>query len=218
MKHLLEVDSVQLEFNNRKILSDVYLKVMTGDIIGLLGRNGQGKTSLFQIIHGVLNCDKSVRVDKINQPQLFRNPEILRFLPQYHFIPTSLSPKRIFSDFNLDFSTFENKFKEFKSKLNSKFITLSGGEKRIIEIYIIVKSKSYFSILDEPFTQLNPLQIEKIKELILEEKENKGFIISDHKYEDVLEVSNTIYVLTSGKIHSVSNINEIESLGYLNLK
>jgi ABC-type lipopolysaccharide export system ATPase subunit len=215
MKHLLEVDSVQLEFNGKKLLSDIYLKVKTGDVIGLFGRNGQGKTSLFKTIYGVINCDKSVRIDNKTQPNLYLNPKNLTFLPQYHFIPISLSIKRVFNDFKLEFDTFKSNFPDFKSNINSNYSTLSGGEKRLIEIYIIVKSKSHFSILDEPFTQLNPIHISTVKKLILEEHENKGFIISDHMYENVIDISNILFVLSNGKTQQISGISGFKSMGYL---
>ena len=60
MNHTLEVDSIQLAFNNRRILSDIYLKCETGKITGLLGRNGQGKSCLMKIIYGTLSCEKSI--------------------------------------------------------------------------------------------------------------------------------------------------------------
>ena len=97
MKHILEADSIQLEFDNRKILSDIYIKFETGKITGLIGRNGQGKTCLMQIIYGSLKCERSIRINKINQPKTFQIPELLMYLPQFNFIPKRLSLKRIIS-------------------------------------------------------------------------------------------------------------------------
>src|ERR1700688_2643167 len=102
MKHILEADSIQLEFKGRKILSDIYLKCETGKITGLLGRNGQGKSCLMQIIYGSLNSEKSVRVDNLPQKNTSGSANMLLFLPQFNFIPKSLSLQRIFLDFGLD--------------------------------------------------------------------------------------------------------------------
>ena len=66
MKHVLEADGIQLEFNGRKVLSDVYLKCETAKITGLLGRNGQGKSCLMNIIYGSLPSEKSVRFDHVS--------------------------------------------------------------------------------------------------------------------------------------------------------
>src|ERR1700710_544598 len=99
MKHILEADSIQLEFNGRKILSDIYLKCETGTITGLLGRNGQGKSCLMQIIYGTLNCEKWVRITTLPKKNLSGFPKMLLSLPQFNFIPKSLSLQRIFLDF-----------------------------------------------------------------------------------------------------------------------
>lgn len=91
MKHILEADGIQLEFNGRKILSSVYMKAETGKITGLLGRNGQGKTCLMNIIYGSLACEKSVRFDKKSQRNAYKRPDLLLYLPQFNFIPRQLS-------------------------------------------------------------------------------------------------------------------------------
>ncbi|OAQ42117.1 hypothetical protein A5893_03100 [Pedobacter psychrophilus] len=218
MKNKLEVDSVFLEFGNRRILSDVYLKCETDKIIGLLGRNGNGKTSLMNIIYGNLNCNsKSVRFNGETNFKAYKKPELLMYLPQFNFIPGSLSLKRIFKDYELDFKDFENRFPFYKSKYKSSFQSLSGGQRRIVEIYIISKSKTQFVILDEPFSHLSPIQIEEVKQFILEEKTNKGFLITDHMYQHVLNISDDIYVLANGKTHLIKDIIEIQYLGYANL-
>jgi ABC-type lipopolysaccharide export system ATPase subunit len=72
-------------------------------------------------------------------------------------------------------------------------------------------------MLDEPFTHLSPLQIEKIKELLLEEKENKGLLITDHMYRQVLDVCDNLYVLSNGKMHLTKSFADIETLGYAKL-
>lgn len=217
MIHKLEADSIQLEFDGRKILSDIYIKCETGKITGLLGRNGQGKSCLMKIVYGSLKCDKSVRFDNISQFEAFKKPDLLLYLPQFNFIPKSLSLKRVFSDFNLDYPTFQNSFPEFSSRYHFSISSLSGGEQRLVELYIIVKSKSQFAMLDEPFTHLSPLQIEKVKVLLLEEKSNKGLLITDHMYKHITDISDSLYLLTNTKTHLTKSINDIETLGYARL-
>ncbi len=210
----MEVDGIQLEYNGRKILSDIYLKCETGKITGLLGRNGQGKSCLMKIIYGSLKCEKSVRFDNTTQYEAFKRPDLLRYLPQFNFIPKALSLKRVFSDFNLDYSVFAKRFPEFKERYSKPFHTLSGGERRLVELYVIAKSKSQFAMLDEPFTHLNPVQIEKAQALLLEEKENKGLLITDHMYRHITQICDNLYVLLNGKTHLTKSIEEIETLGY----
>ena len=217
MIHTLEADSIQLQFGHRVILSNIYLKAGTGTITGLLGRNGEGKSCLMKIIYGSLACEKSVRIDNTAQHEAFKRPDLLLYLPQFNFIPRSLSLKRIFRDFDLDFTSFTGRFSGFQSRYRSSIGSLSGGDRRLVELYVIVKSKSQFAMLDEPFSHLSPVQVEKVKELLMEEKANKGFIITDHLYQHIIEVCNDLYVLVNGKTHLTRGLEDIERLGYARL-
>ena len=219
MIHTFEADGIILEFGTRRILSDIYFKCETGKIIGILARNGQGKTCLMNIVYGSLNPEsKSTRFDNISVLQAFKRPDLLTYLPQFNFIPSSLSLKRIFSDFNLDYKIFENLFPEFKTKHNVIIKNLSGGQRRLVEVYAIIKSNSKFSMLDEPFSHLMPLQIEKIIEILKIEKQNKGFLITDHMYQHVTNICDNLYVLTDGKTYLTKDISDIEKLGYARLQ
>jgi ABC-type multidrug transport system ATPase subunit len=213
--HLLEADSIQLVFDGRSILSDIYLTSETGKITGLLGRNGAGKSCLLKIIFGSLDSEKSIRFDKQPNNQPFKVSKLITYLPQFNFIPKRLSLRRVFQDFDLDYSIFENRFPEFSSKTLSPIGSLSGGEYRLIELYVILKSKTQFALLDEPFTHLSPLQIEKAQELILEEKINKGILITDHLHEAVKNICDNLYVLSNGKTHLTKNLEDLERLGYV---
>lgn len=217
MTHKLEADSIQLQFGDRTILSSIYIRCETGKITGLLGRNGQGKSCLMKIIYGTLKCEKSVRIDNLAQHEAFKRPDLLLYLPQFNFVPKSLSLKRVFQDFALDFSSFAERFPEFNSKYKSSIGSLSGGGHRLVELFVIVKSKSHFAMLDEPFTHLSPHQIEKVKELLLEEKTNKGLLITDHMYRQVLDICDNLYVLANGKTHLTKSLADIEVLGYAKL-
>lgn len=214
MIHQLEADSIQLQFDNRMILSNIYLKCETGKITGLLGKNGQGKSCLLKIMYGTLRCEKSVRIDQVFIKDAYKRPDLMHYLPQFNFIPKSLLLKRVFQDFALDFGVFSEIFSEFKSTYLSRVGSLSGGGQRLLELYIIAKSRSLFAILDEPFTHLSPIQIEKVKELLIVEKANKGILITDHLYRQVLDICDNIYVLTNGQTHLMKHPADIEALGY----
>ena len=214
MIHRLEADSIQLEFSGRKILSDIYLKCETGKVTGLLGRNGEGKSCLMKVIYGTLNCEKSIRFDNGVQYAAFKRPDLVRYLPQFNFIPKNLSLNRVFKDYSLDYSFFERKFPEYSSRYRSSISSFSGGELRLIELYIILKSPAAFALLDEPFTHLNPIQIDKVKELMLEEKHKKGLLMTDHLFKQVTDISDSLYLLTNGKTHLTKSIEDIETLGY----
>ena len=215
MTHKLEADSIQLEFNLRKILSDIYIKCETGKITGLLGRNGQGKSCLLNVIYGNLNAySSSVRFDGKSIHHAFKRPDLLLFLPQFNFIPKSLTLQRIFRDFNLDYSHFENIFPAFNATFKSAMHDLAGGQRRLIEIYLIIKSKTQFAMLDEPFTHITPVYIEKLSALLIEEKKNKGLLITDHMYRHIIDICDSLYILKNGKTHLTKSISDIEELGY----
>lgn len=217
MMHAFEVDSVILEFDTKRILQDVYLKCTTGTITGLLGRNGSGKTCLLNIIYGEINIpDKSLRLDGEAVYGASRKREDFMYLPQFQFVPVNLKIKRIFSDFELDFCRFVGYFPEFEKYHHSKFRQLSGGERRIIEIYLILASKTKICMLDEPFSQVMPRHVETLKKLLLTEKENKGIIVTDHLYKDIIDVCDDLYVLNSGKTWATKDISDLKKLGYIN--
>ena len=217
MIHTLEADGIQLQFNGRTILSDIYLEATTGEITGLLGRNGEGKSCLMKIIYGSLRCEKSVRINKISYKWPCRQRGLLVYLPQFNFIPPSLSLKRVFKDVELDYDFFQERFPEFAVKCTATAGSLSGGERRLLELYITVQPQCKFVLLDEPFTHLNPVQIEKVKTFLIEEKPNKGMLITDHLYRHVTDISNRLYILSAGKTHLAKSTADIERLGYARL-
>ena len=215
MNHILEVDSIELEFNSRKILSDIYLKCETGKITGLLGRNGEGKTCLMNIISGSLEPQsKSVRFDSKMIFNPLSKPELVLYLPQFNFIPKFLTLKKIFNDFNLDFTEFTAHFPQFNESYLSRIDSFSGGEKRLVEVYIIIKSKTQFVILDEPFSHIMPLHIEVIKEILQKEKQTKGILITDHMHRHITQISDYLYLLTNRKTHLTKSVQDLVTLGY----
>ena len=218
MINILEVDSVLLEFDSKRILQNVYLKSETDKVTGLLGRNGTGKSCLMKILFGeIIPRDKSIRINGNAILGSNRTPKDLRYLPQKRFIPSSLTVKRIFNDFKLDFEDLIRNFPELEKFYKSKLINLSGGERRIIEIYTILASRTKFCMLDEPFSQIMPIHVNSIKKLILREKENKGIIITNHMFKHIIDICDDLYVINNGKTYLTKSIEDIETLGYARL-
>jgi len=219
MKHSLEVDSIILEFDTKRVLQDVYLKNETGKTTGILGGNGSGKTSLMNVIYGELKTNnKSIRLDGKAIFDGYRKPETIRYLPQFNFILENLKIKKIFKDFNLNFPQFIEYFPEFEKYYSLKVKSLSGGESRILEIYSILSSKTKFCMLDEPFSQVMPVHVDTIKNIIKDEKKNKGIIITDHLYKHIIDYCNEIYVITNGTTYLTKDKNDLIKLGYINNK
>lgn len=214
----IEADSVMLDLGGRRVLQDVYICCETGHICGILGRNGSGKSSLLRIIYGDLRAtDQSVRIEGEALLDRFRRPEEMRYLPQHHFIPKSLILKAVLDDFELEPADFFRAFPGFDKHYNSSMQSLSGGERRVLELYAVLMSHTRFCLLDEPFSHIMPLHVDTFKELLTQEKANKGILLTDHQYRHVTELSDVFYLISQGKTHRVSGVGDLERLGYVGM-
>lgn len=213
---ILEVDSIELYFKNKPILNGVYLKGETGKITGLLGRNGSGKSCLLRIIFGDLKPKyKLIRLN--NKPilkPLFTTKKV-NYLPQYNFITKSLRLKTVFQLFKVNWFDFLIDFENFSRYNKTKFGNLSGGEKRIIEIYLILKTPGQIILLDEPFNGVVPIHITKINNLINREKKHKIIILTDHRYNELIDVCDNLYLVKNGCTKLIDNLKELEVYKYL---
>ncbi|KAF2341193.1 ATP-binding cassette domain-containing protein [Flavobacterium tistrianum] len=216
-KHVLEISGVQKSFNNKLLLSDIYLKLETGQIIGLFGRNGSGKSTLFKIIFGIIpDFDKSLFIDGSSK----RNSSLLLneigYLCQNQFVPNHFS---VFQAIRL--SIDKQKISIFcdddflKPLLNQKIRNLSFGELRYLQVKLILFNDSKFVLLDEPFSGLSPKMIEIIAQLIKENSQEKGIVLTDHNYRKVIEISTDLNLLKGGKLHKISTKAELVNEGYL---
>lgn len=216
-KHNLEISGIQKKIGDKLILSDIYLKIETGEIIGLLGRNGSGKSTLLKIICGIISdSDKSVFIDGISVNKSRNLISEISYLHQNQFVPNHLSvSKTIF------LSVAKQKLKSFhednfiKNLFNKKIKELSVGELRYLEVKIILFNDSKFVFLDEPFSGLSPKMTEVIKELIKENSEDKAIVFTDHNYEEVISISTRLLLLFRGKLQIVSRKDELVERGYL---
>ncbi|WP_404986904.1 ATP-binding cassette domain-containing protein [Chryseobacterium sp. M5] len=211
----LHIDSITKSFGEKDILKDIYLSCETGNISGLLGRNGSGKSTLFQIIFGSIKGDTQyIKLNTILKNQFDRKNKIA-YLPQYSFLPKNIKIKNLI---NL-FCDKENSAKISQSELVQPFFnetpnTLSSGELRIIEVLLIIYSKAEFILLDEPFHSLAPKVVAEIK-TIIKQQTDKGFIISDHQYHDVLDISDDIFLLSDGHLKPIKDLTELKRFNYL---
>lgn len=218
MNSILEADSIEKSYNYNTILSDVYLKCETGDIIGVLGRNGCGKSTLLKIIYGIIPAEhKFVRIDYQIRRKAYKYANEISYLPQDNFIPKHLKvikaiklflAKEKVSDF-CDDSFIE-------SILNQKIRNLSGGELRYLQIKLILFSDSKFALLDEPYNGLSPIMVNLTNELILKQSQHKGILLTDHNYENVLNVSTQLYLIKDCSTKKLKDKKELIQFGYLN--
>lgn len=213
---MLEFDSLYLEFGLHRVLQDVYVKCEQGEVVGLLGRNGSGKSCLMKIVFGSKKAyQQSIRING----KYILNSNIrkgyIHYLPQESFLPGELTVSTVLAFYRLEETPFTKTFPGFANKLKHKIEHFSGGEIRLIEVYVILNMKGLFCILDEPFSNLMPLHIEAVINMIHAAKATKGIIITDHLYRSLIEISNSVYVLSNGKTRLVRNANELIQYGYL---
>ena len=217
MKHVLEFDSLELWYQTRSILSSVYMKCEVGEIVGVLGRNGSGKSSLMKIVFGSLKgSHQSIRIDGKQLPANHLNRRLIGYLPQESLIPSFISIRKTFRLFGISEEEIIVEFPEIKDFLELKPTQLSGGYQRIIEAILILKSKGLFCILDEPFSGLMPVHVEKLKQIITLEKAKKGIIVTDHMYRHVLSITDRLYLLANGKTYLVKSEEDLIARGYVN--
>lgn len=212
----LKVDSVQLEFNGRSILRDVYLNCKQGEVLGLLGRNGCGKSSLLKIIFGTLKPGyKHVSIDGAFMANGYQNNRIA-YLPQHNYLPDGIAIAKLAQmivdpESWTDFSRLPSYQRNSDKTINE----LSGGELRQLETMMIIHSRADFILLDEPFTHISPIQADEFKPVIRECAKRKGIIITDHQYYNILDVSDRIVLLKDGHTKHINNVDELVAYGYI---
>ena len=212
----LKVDSVQLEFNGRKILQSVYLNCMQGEVVGLLGRNGCGKSSLLKVIFGTLTPNyKYVSINDQFIHTGYLNNRIA-YLPQHNYLPGGIKIEKLARVIVDPVSLKEfTGLPSYQKNYNKTIDELSGGELRQLETMMIIHSKADFILLDEPFTHISPIQADEFKPVIRACAKRKGIIITDHQYYNILDVSDKIILLTDGCTKHIKNVEELITYGYI---
>ena len=217
-EHLLEADSILVELGGRTVLSDIYLQCRTGEVVGLLGRNGTGKSTLLKVLFGTQDTpDRSIRIDGQHRPALSLRGRWIAYLPQHSFLPENLSIRRMIPlyvpDRQLARQVMANE--RVRPHLHKRSSALSGGELRYLEVLLLLHLPAPFVLLDEPFSGIEPLFQERLVELIDEYRGRKGFIITDHLYQGILQVSDRLLLLEEGRAIGIRHKEELEARGYV---
>lgn len=216
MQACLEVDSVIKSFGERTVLADVYLSCVPGEVIGLFGRNGTGKSTLLKIIFGTMKSDRSfIRIDGSPcRGSAFRSGAVA-YLPQHHFLPPGLALAEAAA---LYLPEEQRKLFFADRRLirlrRSKVKELSGGELRYVEIKLILRSGARFVLLDEPFNGLSPLAAAAVRELIGEAAGTKGILLTDHNFREVHRCVNRILLLNDCYLKEIKDPQELIPYGY----
>lgn len=217
-QHLLEADSIMVELGGRKLLSDIYLQCRTGEVVGLLGRNGTGKSTLLKVLFGTQSApDRSIRIDGHHQPAASLRGRWVTYLPQHSFLPANCSVRQIVHLTIPDAVAAKKVLAHDRVRphLRKTISSLSGGELRYLEVLLLLHLPAPFVLLDEPFSGIEPLYQDSVIELIEEYRHSKGFIITDHIHRGVTRVSDRLVLLENGHAIGIHHKEELETRGYV---
>ena len=213
--HLLETKNLIKEYSGRRVVDGVDINVKRGEVVGLLGPNGAGKTTTFYMITGIVPPDKgNIIFDKkdiTNMSMHHRARSGIGYLSQEPSIFRKLSVEdNIMAVLEtLDFPREERmrRLNELLAELKishlrkSKAYTLSGGERRRLEITRALVTNPMFILLDEPFSGIDPIAVYDCQEVIRELKEkNIGILLTDHNVRETLAITTRSYIMCDGKI------------------
>ena len=216
-KSILKLDKISLKFGRKTILDNLSLSLNSGQILGLLGPNGVGKTTLFNIITGLISPDYGsiiINSDKVNSYPIYERTlkYKLGFVPQhggfFHDLTVYENLKAIAEIAISDLSYRNEKVNSLISKFELDSIRdikadfLSGGQKKKLVIAISLISNPKILLLDEPFAALDVMTIKTLQEIIvnLQSSENISVILCDHQARDLLACVDNAAIIHNGKV------------------
>ena len=220
---ILKAEGISKSYKGRVIINDINLTFKVKEISGILGPNGAGKTTLFSILAGIVIPDsgnvyindKNITKYKIYQ----RSRKGIVYLPQDSSIFRGLNVEDNIKAI-LEISKQKNKIDDKLNELLERFAithirksraqSLSGGERRKVEIARAIATNPKFLLLDEPFAGIDPISINEITNIINGLKNSGlGIIITDHNARETLKIIDKGYIVANGKILAEGSANEI---------
>lgn len=220
----LRIQNIKKSYKSKNVVKDISLEISSGEIIGLLGPNGAGKTTSFYMIVGLIQPEHgSILVDNTDitkKPIHVRSQLGLAYLPQEPSIFRKMNvEENIISILELRKLNKD----DIKTKLNlllnelgiehirkNSAISLSGGERRRVEIARCLATNPKFILLDEPFAGIDPIAVLDIQKIIkFLSSRGIGILITDHSVRETLGICNRAYIVNQGKIFTSGTPNEI---------
>jgi lipopolysaccharide export system ATP-binding protein len=220
----LSAENLQKTYGRRRVVDDVSLSVNEGEVVGLLGANGAGKTTTFYMMTG-LEATEGGKIT-LNDADVTKLPMYLRarlgvgYLPQEPSIFRRMSAEQnILAVLETLKMPRQKRFERLEELLEEFHIThvrktrgdsLSGGERRRVEIARCLATNPQFILLDEPFAGIDPIAIDDIREIILYLRNRGiGILITDHNVRETLGVTDRAYIMAEGKIFRAGKPNEL---------
>ena len=214
-KHTLKGQELSRQYGSRWVVTGVDLEVSQGEIVGLLGPNGAGKTTTFYMITGMIKPSKGhIFLDDLeitNDAMYMRSRKGIGYLSQEPSIFGKLSVednlKLILEMTKFSEKEQQDKIDQLLEELSishlrkNKGNTLSGGERRRVEICRTLSMDPNFILLDEPFAGVDPIAVEDIQQIVRSLKDrNIGVLITDHNVRETLSITDRSYLLFDGRI------------------
>lgn len=223
----LKASHLAKSYKSRQVVRDVSLEVSTGQIVGLLGPNGAGKTTTFYMIVGLVQLDKGqifIDDDELTlQPMHVRARRGIGYLPQESSIFRKLTVWQnlmaiLQTRKDLTAAQREEQADELLDEFNINHIrnslgmSLSGGERRRVEIARALSANPEFILLDEPFAGVDPISVTDIKKIINQLKDRGiGVLITDHNVRETLDVCEKAYIVSHGELIAQGNAEQVLS-------
>ena len=215
----LVLHSISKSFGKVPVLKDVSFSLKTGEILGLFGRNGCGKSTLLKILFGNMKADSisiELNSQSIKVSEVIKKQQIA-YLPQHPFLPKNMKVRDVIIMFHpnekeQDFVFYDSHIATMTHKLTSE---LSLGELKYFEVVLLSLLPHPFIMLDEPFSMLEPLHKEKLKEILKKIQKTKGIIITDHYYHDVLEIATKSIVIKDAAGFPINSVEDLKKFEYL---
>jgi len=225
MSHTLRAVELHKAYKKRRILEGVSLEVSSGDVVGLLGPNGAGKTTCFYMVVGLVKPDKgTILLDDRNithHPMHARARLGVGYLPQEVSVFRQLTVEQnilaiLETREELDKPMRRDRLEALLEELQvghireSLGISLSGGEKRRVEIARALAADPRFILLDEPFAGVDPISVIDIQKIIVHLKERGiGVLITDHGVREMLGICDRAYILSNGNVIAEGNADDL---------
>jgi lipopolysaccharide export system ATP-binding protein len=211
----LRAQDLTKSYGGRTVVRGVGLEIASGEVVGLLGPNGAGKTTTFSMVVG-LTAPDSGRVtlngaDVTGDPMYVRARKGIGYLPQEPSVFRGLTVEQnilaILETLDLDGPSRRARLRELLAELNltplarARAYTLSGGERRRVEITRALVISPQFILLDEPFAGIDPIAVADIQKIIFHLKERGiGVLITDHNVRETLKITDRAYIVHDGAI------------------
>ncbi|MBR6567712.1 MAG: ABC transporter ATP-binding protein [Clostridia bacterium] len=215
---IIHVSSLKKSYGRKTVLDDINFEIAEGSVVGLLGPNGCGKTTLIKILTGLIKDHSgTVRIDN-EEPGAYTK-SIVAYLPDKSYLPDWMRPKDAigyFSDFYADFDKekAEKMVRDFGLDEKQRLKTMSKGQQEKLNLILVMCRRAKLYILDEPLGGLDPAARSFVLDLILDNyAKDSTVLISTHLIGDVERIFNRVLMISGGKLIVNSHVDEIREKG-----